>query len=70
VFTAMLSAGDKQQAALPVHYTTSCKHSLVLLRMGEIIARKHIELIEIINKIVIVASSWLFILLNHSVSKP
>ena len=24
---------------LVVHYTTSCKHSLVLLRMGEIIAR-------------------------------
>jgi len=22
-----------------VHYTTSCKHSLVLLRMGEITAR-------------------------------
>ena len=28
-----------QQAASSVHYTTSCKHSLVLLRMGEIIAR-------------------------------
>ena len=28
-----------QQAAPPVHYTTSCKHSLVLLRMGVIIAR-------------------------------
>ena len=28
-----------QQAASPVHYTTSCKHSLVLLRMGEIVAR-------------------------------
>ena len=27
------------QAAPSVHYTTSCKHSLVLLRMGEIIAR-------------------------------
>ena len=26
-------------AASPVHYTTSCKHSLVLLRMGEIIPR-------------------------------
>ena len=26
-------------AASSVHYTTSCKHSLVLLRMGEIIAR-------------------------------
>ena len=29
----------QQQAAPSVHYTTSCKHSLVLLRMGEIIAR-------------------------------
>ena len=27
------------QAAPSVHYTTSCKHSLVLLKMGEIIAR-------------------------------
>ena len=26
-----------QQAAWSVHYTTSCKHSLVILRMGEII---------------------------------
>jgi hypothetical protein len=33
-----------------VHYTTSCKHSLVLLKMGEIIARKHVQLIGIINK--------------------
>jgi hypothetical protein len=28
-----------QSVASPVHYTRSCKHSLVLLRMGEIIAR-------------------------------
>ena len=28
-----------QQAASSVLYTKSCKHSLVLLRMGEIIAR-------------------------------
>ena len=37
-----------------MHYTASCKHSLVLLRMGEIIGRnyrpKQVELIEIINK--------------------
>ena len=26
-------------AASSVHYTTSCKHSVVLLKMGEIIAR-------------------------------
>jgi hypothetical protein len=29
----------KQPAASSVHYNTSCKHSLVLLRMGDIIAR-------------------------------
>jgi len=28
-----------QQAASSLLYTTSCKHSLILLRMGEIIAR-------------------------------
>ena len=50
-------------AASSVLCTASCKHSLVLLRMGEIIAPKHVELIKIINKIIIVASSWLFILL-------
>ena len=43
---------------------TSCKHSLALLRIGEIIAPSHVELIEIINEIIIVASSWLFILLH------
>jgi len=31
--------------------------------MGEIIARNVVELIEIIDKIITVASSWLFILL-------
>jgi len=34
-----------------VHYNTSCKHSLVLLRMGEIIARN--------------MSSWLELLINR-----
>jgi len=102
----VLLAGH-QQAAPSVHYTTSCKDSLVLLRMGEIIARnmlsclklsinlllfhlvgclyccwerngsivssapddernycpKHVELFEIINKSIIVASGWLCILL-------
>jgi len=28
-----------QPAASSVHYTTSCKHSLMLMRKGEIIAR-------------------------------
>jgi hypothetical protein len=30
---------DYRPAALSVNYTTSCKQSLVLLRMGEVIAR-------------------------------
>jgi len=58
-----------QQAASPVLYATSSKHSLVLLSMGEIIAGrnyrpKHFELIEIISKITVVAFSWLFMLMK------
>ena len=34
-------------AALFVHYTTCCKHSLVLLRMGEIIARNMLSWLEL-----------------------
>ena len=33
--------------ASSVHYTTSCKHSLVLLRMGEIIARNMLSWLEL-----------------------
>jgi len=36
--TAHLPHPGPQQAASSVHYTITCKHSLVLLRMGEIIA--------------------------------
>jgi len=43
----MLPAGEQDEVeitfhltASSVHYTTSCKRSLVLLRMGEIIAQK------------------------------
>ena len=51
-----------QQAASSVHYTTSCRHSLVLLVDGRNYLPKHVELIEIINnKIIIVASSWVFL---------
>jgi len=35
--TGFYNRGDA--AAPSVHYTTSCKHCLVLLRMGKIIAR-------------------------------
>jgi len=47
-----------------VLYTTSCKHSLVVPEDGRNYRPKHVELIEIINKIIIVASIWLFILLR------
>jgi len=30
-----------------VHYTTSCKHSLVLLKMGEIIARNILSRLDL-----------------------
>jgi len=35
------------QAAPSVHYTTSCKHILVLLRMGEIIARNMLSWLKL-----------------------
>jgi len=41
----------QQPAASAVRYTTSCKHSLVLLRMGETIARN--------------MSRWLTLLINR-----
>jgi hypothetical protein len=31
-----------------VHYTTSCKHSLVLLKVGEIIARNMLSCLELL----------------------
>ena len=34
---------DCLPAASSVHYTTSCKHSLALPRMGEIIARNRLS---------------------------
>jgi len=37
-----------QQAASSVHYTTSCKHSLVLLRMGEIIGRNMLSWLKLL----------------------
>jgi len=51
-----------QQAASSVLYTTSCKQSSAP-EDGRNYRPKHVEVIEIINKIIIVAFSWLFILL-------
>jgi len=52
-----------QQAASSVLYTTSRKHSLMLLRMGEIIVRNMLSWLKLLIKLVFVASSGLFILL-------
>jgi len=40
-----------QQAASSVLYTTSCKHSLVLPRMGEIIARNMLNWLKLLIKL-------------------
>ena len=52
-----------QQTASSVLYTTSCKHSLLLLRIRRNYIPKQVQLIELVNKIIIFASSWLFTLL-------
>jgi len=52
-----------QQAASSVHYTTSCKHSLVLLRMGEIIARNMLSWLKLLIKLLLLHLVGLFILL-------
>ena len=36
-----------------MHYTTCCKHSLVLLRMGEIIARNMLSLLKLLIKLLL-----------------
>jgi hypothetical protein len=59
-----------QEAATSVHYTTSCKHSLVLLRLGEIIVRNMLRLLQLSIKFDIVASIWLFILLYLRFTAP
>ena len=50
------------EAASSVHYTTSSKHSAP--EDGRNYRPKHVDLIDIIIKIFIVASSWLFVLLQ------
>ena len=47
---------------------TSDPHSTSAPKDGQNYRQKHVELIEIINKIVIVASGWLFMLL-YSVTR-
>jgi len=36
-----------------MHYTTSCKQSLVLLRMGEIIARNMLNWLKLLIKLLL-----------------
>ena len=52
---------DYQPVTSWVHYTTSCKHSLVFMRMGEIIVRNMLSWLELLINL-IVESSWLFVL--------
>jgi len=40
-------------AASPVHYATSCKHSLVLLKMDEIIARNMLSWLKLLIKLLL-----------------
>ena len=42
-----------QQAASPVRYSTSCKDSLVLLRMGEIIVRNMLSWLKLLIKLLL-----------------
>jgi len=51
-----------QQAESSVFFTTSCTQSSAP-EDGRNYRPEHVELTEIINKIIVVASSWLFILL-------
>ena len=51
-YVLMLPSGD-QQAASSVLYTTICKHSLVLLRMGEIIARNMLSWLKLLIKLLL-----------------
>jgi len=39
---------DYRPATSWVHYTTSCRHSLLLLRMGETIARNMLNWLELL----------------------
>jgi len=51
-------AVTSRPAASPVHYTTSCKHSLLLLRMGKIIARNMLTWLELSIKLFILLYQW------------
>ena len=47
----MLPAGDRQHRGCIIPQAVT--HSLVLLKMGKIIAQKHVELTGIINKLLL-----------------
>ena len=55
-----------RQATSSVHYTTSCKHSLVLLRMGEIIARNMLSWLKLLIKLSLLHQSAFYITLQCS----
>jgi len=73
VFTACgikLPAGDQDEVELKFHFTlvTSRQHRRCIIPQavntgGRNYRPKHVELIEINNKIIVVGSIWLFVLL-------
>jgi len=72
----MLPAGDQDeveplrghhQASSPVLYTPSCKHSLVLLRMGEIIAPNMFSRLKLLIKLLLLhLVSYLYYCINDA----
>jgi len=55
-----------QQATSSVHYTTSCKYSLVLLKMGEIFARNMLSWLKLVIKLLLYLVSCLHYCINDA----
>ena len=53
VCVCVLPHPGHRQAASSVHYTTSCKHNLVLLRMGEVMARNMLSWLKLFIKLLL-----------------
>jgi len=51
VVLVLQAEAPTMQAASSVHYTTSCNHSVVLLRMDEIIARNMLSWLKLLIKL-------------------
>jgi len=53
IISPILRAAGHQEAASLVHFTTSCKHRLVLLRMGEIMARNMLSWLKLLIQLLL-----------------